>query len=131
MPATQADAIAIVMADPSGHITHWSPGATQLFGYTADQALGASLDLIVPAEDHERHWAGFRRAMTTGHGRLEGATANIPVHCQDGSVLAFPGRFGLVRDGHNRVVGALAVWSGREGTEQPWTPTWQVAESST
>ena len=67
--------------------------------------------------------------MIPGHGRLEGDTANIPGRGQDGSVLAFPGRFGLVRDGHNRVVGAMAVWSSRDGTEQPWTPTWQVADT--
>lgn len=124
-----SESVAIVMADPNGQITYWSPGATESFGFSAEHAVGSKLDLIVPEEYRERHWAGFPRAMATGKGRFEDAAANIPVHCQDGSVLAFPGRFVIVRDGHNRVVGAMAVWSRRQGDEQPWTPAWQVASS--
>jgi len=119
--AVRDDAVAIVMADPDGRITHWSSGAEQLFGYSADEALGASLDLIVPADYRERHWLGFRRAMITGQGRLDGAATNIPVQCKAGDVLAFPGRFAFVRDGHGRMVGAMAVYTTRRGGEEPWS----------
>jgi hypothetical protein len=49
-------------------------------------------------------------------------SANIPVQCKDGRALAFPGRFVLIRDGRDRPVGAMAVWSSCSGSEQPWTP---------
>jgi hypothetical protein len=44
-------------------------------------------------------------------------------------VTLFPGRFDLVRGGHNRVVGVIAVWSSRDDAEPPWTPTWHVADT--
>jgi PAS domain S-box-containing protein len=123
--------IAIVVADPGGHIEYWSSGAADLFGYSVSEANGATLDLIVPDDYRERHWAGFRRAVETGQAHLEGARANIPVRCKDGSVVPFPGRFGLVRDGHNRIVGAIGVFSQRVGDEQLWAPPWEWTATPT
>jgi len=50
---------AIVIADPSGAITVWNPAAERLFGFTQAEALGNSLDLIIPERLRERHWAGY------------------------------------------------------------------------
>lgn len=52
---------AVVVADTSGAITHWNPGAEALFGHRAENAAGHSLDLIVPEPLPEAHWAGFTR----------------------------------------------------------------------
>jgi len=54
----EALADAVVLADPSGAIRFWNPAAERLFGFTEAQALGNSLDLIVPERFRERHWAG-------------------------------------------------------------------------
>jgi PAS domain-containing protein len=57
---------AIVLSDREGLIQHWNEGAEQLFGYPAAEALGKSLDLIVPPEYRQRHWDGFRIRFSRG-----------------------------------------------------------------
>jgi PAS domain S-box-containing protein len=49
---------AIVVADTDGVIVHWNAGAERLFGHSPEDAVGQSLDLIVPDEFRDRHWAG-------------------------------------------------------------------------
>jgi PAS domain-containing protein len=58
---------AVVICDPDGTIRFWNTAATHIFGWTADEATGASLDLIIPERLRERHWAGYQRVMATGH----------------------------------------------------------------
>ena len=57
---------AIVAAAPDGSILLWNPGAERIFGYTEEEALGRTLDLIVPERFRARHWEGYRRVMRTG-----------------------------------------------------------------
>jgi PAS domain S-box-containing protein len=113
---------AIVMASPDGVIRHWDAGAEQLFGYSAEEALAQSLDLIVPAGFRERHWAGFRNAVTTGSCKFDRAATNIPVHCKDGTIQAFPGRFVFLQGARNEVIGVAALFSQRAGSEAPFGP---------
>ncbi len=115
-----AEPHAIVMASPDGVIVHWDAGAEHLFGYRAGEALGQSLDLIVPDEFRERHWAGFRNAVSTGVCKLDRAATNIPVRCKDGTVRAFPGRFVFLQGARNDVVGVAALYSQRAGFEEPF-----------
>jgi PAS domain S-box-containing protein len=111
---------AIVMSDVTGTIVHWNDGARILFGYTSAEAVGESLDLIVPQEYRERHWNGFRAAIASGVCRLDRATTNIPVRCKDGTVSAFPGRFVFLQSARKEVLGAIALYSARHGTERPF-----------
>ena len=99
----------MVVADADGLICYWNRGAEELTGYAAATAVGSSLDLIVPTDYRERHWAGFRAAMDSGTARFEGAAANIPVLCADGAVRRWPGRFTLIRDARGNPAGAAAV----------------------
>ncbi len=111
---------AIVVADTSGVIRYWSPGATALFGIP--ESVGETLDVIVPDAFRARHWAGFRRAMTTGESAVSGGRINIPVRCGDGEVRSIPGTFTVLWVGHRRPVGAVAVWSEGRGDETPLSP---------
>ena len=113
---------AIVMASPDGTIQHWDAGAELLFGYSADEALGQSLDLIVPVEFRERHWIGFRSAVATGVCKLDRAATNIPVRCKDGTIRAFPGRFVFLQGARNEVIGVAALYSQRAGSEEAFGP---------
>ena len=106
---THAPPQAIVVAGTDGVICFWSPGAQELTGHSASTAVGHSLDLIVPPEYRERHWAGFRAAMTSGTARFEGGAANIPLLCADGAVRRWPGRFTLIRDARGHPAGVAAV----------------------
>jgi PAS domain S-box-containing protein len=114
------ESTAVVIADPDGTIRYWSLGATALFGH--ENATGQCVDVIVPEEFRERHWAGFHRAMATGESPLSGGRLNIPVRCADGEVRSFPGTFSVLRDGHGRPIGAVGAWSEQRGDEKPFSP---------
>ena len=57
---------AIIMADRDGIIRLWNAAASTVFGYSAAEAVGQSLDLIVPEQFRARHWDGFGQVMETG-----------------------------------------------------------------
>jgi len=103
------DVTAVVVAGADGMICYWNRGAEALTGHLAAAAVGSSLDLIVPPEYRQRHWAGFRAAMASGSARFEGASANIPVLCADRPVRRWPGRFTLIRDARGTPAGVAAV----------------------
>ena len=101
---------AVVIADSTGVIVFWSAGAEKAFGYSAADAVGRTLDLIVPAEYREAHWNGFRRAMASGAARLEGRLNPFPVRQADGTVAAIPGKLTLVRRAKGQVIAAMVVF---------------------
>jgi PAS domain S-box-containing protein len=104
---------AIVMADRAGTIQGWNRGAEALFGHVATEAIGQTLDLIVPETFREQHWIGFRHAMEAGSAKLDGQSTEIPVKCRDGTMTVFPGAFYLVRDAQKIVIGAMVVFGPR------------------
>ncbi|HEX4989843.1 MAG TPA: PAS domain S-box protein, partial [Candidatus Binatia bacterium] len=57
---------AIVAAGTDGSILLWNRAAERIFGYTEAEALGHSLDLIIPERLRIRHWDRYRRVMQTG-----------------------------------------------------------------
>src|SRR5215475_2243698 len=57
---------AVVYADISGRIQYWNAGAERMFGYAPSEALGQSLDIIIPQSLRSRHWEGFDKTMHTG-----------------------------------------------------------------
>jgi PAS domain S-box-containing protein len=111
-----ADTHAIVVADTKGRIRAWNDGAQALFGYSTTEAIGSTLDLLVPEAFRERHWLGFRSVMAGGAPRLDGAGANLPVLCRSGDVVHFPGKLSVLRDARGEIAGALAVYRPAEGT---------------
>lgn len=113
---------AVIMVDPGGTICYWSPGATLLFGYLPDEAVGQSLDLIVPEPYRDRHWKGFHRAVSSGVCTLDRATTNIPVRHKNGSVDAYPGRFVFLQGPRGDVAGVLGIYSKRQGSEVAFGP---------
>ena len=112
----------IVVADTHGTIVHWNDGAERLFGHSAADAIGQSLDLIVPDDFRDRHWAGFHRAMSTGDCKLDGPAAHLPVKCAGGDVNVFPARLVFLSDPHGRPAGALAIYEQPDGVTQPFAP---------
>ncbi|MBS0528565.1 MAG: PAS domain S-box protein, partial [Proteobacteria bacterium] len=63
---------AVIYADRSGAIIRWNPAAAALFGFSPDEALGKSLDLIIPERLRAAHWRGYEAAMTKGTMKLQG-----------------------------------------------------------
>lgn len=80
---------AIVAADRDGIIRVWNPGAERIFGFAAADAIGRSLDLIIPERLRQRHWDGYRHTMATGQSRYgEGDLLAVPALRQDGSTIS-------------------------------------------
>jgi PAS domain S-box-containing protein len=104
------DNTAVVIADPSGIICFWSVGAEKAFGYRADQAVGQTLDLIVPPEHRDAHWKGFQRAVATGSADVEGLITPFPVRRASGDIEETPGRLTLVRQARGQVIAAMVVF---------------------
>jgi PAS domain S-box-containing protein len=102
---------AIVISDREGRIHVWSPGAEQLFGWSAAEAVGQSLDLIVPESARERHWKAFHEAMRTGVPKIHDVGTELPALCKDGQKKKLPARFLFLRDAGGSPVGAMALFS--------------------
>jgi PAS domain S-box-containing protein len=79
---------AIVVTDASGAITLWNPAAERMFGFTETEALGQSLDLIVPERLRKRHWDGYHKTMLTGETKYGTDLLKVPAAHKDGRTLS-------------------------------------------
>jgi PAS domain S-box-containing protein len=79
---------AIVAAGTNGSILLWNRAAERIFGYTQAEALGHSLDLIIPQRLRIRHWEGYRRVMQTGETRYGTEVLRVPAVHKDGRRLS-------------------------------------------
>jgi PAS domain S-box-containing protein len=80
---------AIIYADAEGVIRRWNGGATRIFGFTDVEAVGHSLDIIIPESLRVRHWHGYRTTMQTGQSRYgEGQLLSVPAVRKDGSRIS-------------------------------------------
>ncbi|WP_233871886.1 PAS domain-containing protein [Paraburkholderia adhaesiva] len=107
---------ALIYADREGKIVRWNEAATTLFGFGKDEALGASLDLIIPEHLRGPHWKGFDAAVASGTTRLGGhPTLTRGVH-KTGKKLYVEMSFALVKDDAAQIVGSVAM--ARDVTER-------------
>jgi PAS domain S-box-containing protein len=100
---------AVVIANPAGTITFWNRSATRLFGWPATEAVGASLDLIIPERLRRRHWAGYQRVMQSGHTAYGSELLQVPALHRDGHTLSIAFTVTLLLDTDRRVAGIAAV----------------------
>ena len=105
----EALADAVIVADLSGAMRFWNPAAERLFGFTEAEALGNSLDLIVPERFRDRHWAGYKSTMDTGHTRYAHDVLRVPAVHKDGRPLSIAFTVGLLHGPQGNVTGILAV----------------------
>ena len=80
---------AIIYADAEGMIRFWNAAATRIFGFSAEEAFGKSLDLIIPERLQSRHWEGYHQVMRGGESRYgEGDLLAVPAQHKDGRRLS-------------------------------------------
>lgn len=93
-----SEADAIVAGDHEGLIRFWSPGAERIFGYRAGEAIGQSLDIIIPERLRKAHWDGWHRVMQTGQSRYAGSDLlSVPAIRKDGERISVEFTITLVR----------------------------------
>jgi PAS domain S-box-containing protein len=107
---------AIVAADAQGVITVWNAAAGRLFGYTPAEALGQSLDLIIPERQRARHWEGYRKVMQTGVTRYGTQLLRVPATHKDGRRLSIAFTVTLLFGPSGKVETIAAIM--RDETEQ-------------
>jgi PAS domain S-box-containing protein len=100
---------AIVFADREGVIRLWSGGAERIFGWSAAEAVGQSMDMIIPERLRGRHWEGWKRVMESGVTRYSTETLAVPALRKDGAPLSIEFTIQLVRDEGGAIVGPAAV----------------------
>jgi len=100
---------AIIFADRDGLVRLWNPGAEAMFGYPAEEALGQSLDLIIPDKLRGRHWEGYREVMATGVTRYGREVLAVPGLRKDGTRISLEFSIGLLRDATGELLGAVAI----------------------
>jgi PAS domain S-box-containing protein len=111
-----AIADALIYADRSGSIQRWNHASEQLFGYSADEALGKNLELIIPEHLRSAHWNGFNAAIASGTMKLQGRPTLTRALHKRGGRLYIEMTFALVRGADGEVLGSVAM--ARDVTER-------------
>ena len=99
----------MLFADREGIIRLWNSGAETIFGYSAREALGQSLDLIIPEKLHERHWEGYQKVMDTGETLYGNELLKVPALRKDGKRVSVEFSILLIRDRQNKIIGSAAI----------------------
>jgi PAS domain S-box-containing protein len=100
---------AIIFADKGGIIRLWNSGAEAIFGYSTEEALGETLDLIVPEKLRERHWEGYRNVMATGVTKYGCEVLAVPAIRNDGSRISVEFTIILLKDSAGEPLGTAAL----------------------
>jgi PAS domain S-box-containing protein len=101
---------AIVACDCAGIIRLWNPGAARIFGFTAEEAVGRSLDIIIPARLRACHWDGYHAMMASGQSRYAGGdTLSVPALRKDGAQISVEFTLVALHDAAGAISGLAAV----------------------
>ena len=100
---------AIVASDASGAMTLWNPAAERMFGFTEQEALGQSLDLIIPQRQQQRHWDGYHKTMETGVTKYGNDVLRVPAVHKDGHTLSIAFTVALLHTPDGKVSAIVAV----------------------
>ena len=101
---------AIAYSDREGIIRFWNAGAERVFGFTAEEALGQSLDIIIPERQRQRHWDGYDEVMKSGVSRYgSGDLLSVPATRKDGSRISVEFTIVPLKDADGAMMGMAAV----------------------
>ncbi len=108
---------AIIFADREGTSRVWNASTAALFGYAPDEAIGRSLDLLVPEHLRRAHWGGFHQAIARGQTKLGRQALKTRATPKTGGKLYVSLAFAVIRDREGKAMGAIAT--AREFTDKP------------
>ncbi len=100
---------AVVVSDAAGIITLWNEAAERLFGYTEAEALGRSLDLMIPERLRAPHWEGYRKTMESGTTRYGADVLQVPAIDKAGRSFSIAFTVALLYAPDGTVTGIAAV----------------------
>lgn len=100
---------AIMVCDAAGAIVLWNPAAERIFGFTEAEALGRSLDLIIPERQRQRHWDGYHKTMDTGITKYGADLLRVPALHKDGRTLSIAFTVSMLFSPQREVSGIVAI----------------------
>jgi PAS domain S-box-containing protein len=79
-------------------------------GYAGNEAIGRSLDLIVPERLRQRHWEGYRRTMQTGKSRYgDGDVLSVPALHKNGATVSIDFTIVPLKNESGEMIGIVAI----------------------
>jgi len=109
---------AVVLADREGKIVFWNDAAERIFGWPAAEAVGKSLDLIIPERFRARHWTGFEHTMETGETKYGDSLLRVPAVHADGTTRSIAFTVCLVAEGGGGIAAVIRDETERWSEEQ-------------
>jgi PAS domain S-box-containing protein len=100
---------AVIVSDASGAITLWNPAAQRMFGFTQEEALGKSLDLIIPERLRGRHWEGYEKTMATGQTKYGHDLLKVPAIDKEGRSMSIAFTVALLHSPQGELTGIVAI----------------------
>jgi PAS domain S-box-containing protein len=100
---------AVMATDSRGEIVFWNPACTRIFGHSESEAMGRSLDLIIPERQRQRHWDGYHKTMQTGETRYGNDVLRVPAVHKDGHALSIAFTVALLQAPDGGVMSIVAI----------------------
>lgn len=110
---------AIIFADPKGVIRIWNDAAADLFGYAPNEAIGRSLDIVIPEHLRRAHWDGFGKAIASGRTVHGGEALRTRATQKNGQKLYVTLAFAVIKDQEGNAIGAMATARKAHDDKQP------------
>jgi PAS domain S-box-containing protein len=101
--------LAIICGDPEGRIQLWNKGAEEIFGWSAREAIGQSMDFIIPEKHRDKHWTGYNKVMQTGETKYGKQLLAVPALTKSGNRISVEFTVVLIRDAEGQVVSIAAT----------------------
>ena len=100
--------LAIIFSDREGIVRLWNAGAAAMFGWSAEEVLGKSMEMIIPEKHRARHWEGYFHVMETGVTKYGQSVLAVPALTKDGRRISVEFNVALPKAADGRVLGAAA-----------------------
>lgn len=101
---------AVIFGDTGGIIRLWNAGAQAIFGFTAEEAIGQSMDIIIPERLRGRHWEGYHKVMATGVSRYgSGDVLAVPAITKDGRTISIEFTIQMLKGPGGEILGPVAT----------------------
>jgi len=99
----------VMATDREGIIRLWNPASERIFGFSSEEAIGSSLDIIIPEQFRKRHWDGFYQVMATGRSSYGAKLLAVPAMRRDGSRISIEFSITLIHDPAGNLAGIASV----------------------
>jgi PAS domain S-box-containing protein len=100
---------AVIVSDKQGQVVMWNPAAARMFGYSEAEALGQSLDMIIPERLRKRHWEGYDKSMATGTTKYGNDLLRVPAIDKDGRSMSIAFTVAMLHGTDGKVSAIAAV----------------------